>query len=335
MASDIFTLLRVAPGLIKTAAQVQKAVNGDPAALEYVKQQGWKDAIELVRPGTAANIDEAIHHGKQAFSALSMAVDGNIIEGEFTELDDTPPWLGFSERLQRARCGGHIILGPIGAGKTTIAKRLAEKYYLNHGYKVEAVNMYPEDVPEFASIIGIDTLVKRMRQLGKYLKSQTVLDPDELEAFGNDDDEDDGIPCSLPPQRRVIIIDEAILAMSSNPNDPARRAALQALAQCRHLDWVVIYIGQWAGQLPLALLGMCTVWVKQPGGREDETDRDHPIVKGLWRRTTEAFATIKHSSQYRYYPDPRAWAYCDCQSLNGQPGYSGLIPFNMPGSGDE
>ncbi len=252
-----------------------------------------------------------------------------MIDGEYRVIEDGPPWRSFLNRLLHEKFGAHIILGQPGTGKTSLGVRLAERLSMALGYRIEGVNMYPEDLPETAVTIGMDTLTKRMKQLKQYLDSLATPDEDEKESEGEEG------TAGLPPTHRVILIDEAILAMSSSPMDPGRRAALQALAQCRHLSWIVIYIGQWAGQLPVALLSNSVVWVKQPTGREAETDRDHPVVKKLWQDATEGFKSLRGWEWYiQPWKDKRSWAYCDCKSLNGGRGYQGMIPF-LPSGKDK
>jgi hypothetical protein len=192
------------------------------------------------------------------------------------------------------------------------------------GYRVEACNMYADDCPPFAVTISTDTLVARMKKLGDYLKSLADEDTEDGEKKAEPKP-----PKSMPPRNRIVIIDEAALAMSTAASDPARRAALQALAESRHLSWHVIYIGQLAGQLPTGLLGQAVVWIKEPGGREFQTDRqNNPAVRDLWTRATAAFDGLR---EYPFYKEPwlnrKCWAYCDCPSLNGVAGYTGLLPF--------
>ena len=317
--------LQMAPSAVKIAVAVDRARQGDRVAIEWLKTQGWREGARLLIQDGDQAVDQIAAHGRAAIDTARRAIRGdlNVIDAEWREVTDEPvPWLGFTKRMAAQKFGGHIIVGSPGTGKTTLARRIGEVYFKQHGYRVECANWYPADVPSFGYIISMDTLVDRMAQLSKYLKS--LEDPGE-------DDESAKTPketASLPPGKRVILIDEAILAMSASPMDKARRAALQYLAQCRHLDTIVVYVGQWLGQLPLALLGQTTVWLKRPMGNEAHSDRDNPIVRSLWERAAEGFASYRQLPHADDFPDWRSWAYCEAQTLNGHPGYVGMLPFN-------
>lgn len=316
--ADLFYLARLAPTATKLISIAKRAADGDPAALDYLKRQGWHEALELLQPGAGDTAQVIIEQTRQAARNIEQALNGNVIDAQYRVLDSAP-WSGFLERLIGQRHGAHIILGPVGSGKTSLALKLAQRYQAEHGYRVECVQMYGEDKPSWAVTISRETLVKRMQRLAAH-----------LDGLAEDDDESESKsePAPMPPTERVIVIDEASLGLSNNPNDPARRAAIQALASCRHLSWQVVYIGQWAGLLPLSLLGQSVVWVKKPDGREQYTDRDNPAVRDLWARASEAFRELQSSPWYTEpYRDPRAWAYCDCASLAGKTGYHGMVPF--------
>jgi hypothetical protein len=326
--ADVFSLLQMAPQATKLLSIAQRAANGDSEAIAYLRQGGWSDLLDLtVRPGAGQLTRDTLTHAREVYRGIQHLRDGGpYVDAEYRVLSD-PPWNPFLRRLLKQPYGGHIILGPVGSGKTTLALKLGQRCHVKHGYRVECVNMYGSDVPEWASTISKDTLTKRMLQLSKYLDSQAEHDEDEE---AEDTTKNEKL-VNLPPRRRVIILDEASLGLTNNPNDPARRSAIQALTQCRHLDWIVIYIGQWAGQLPLAILGQTAIWVKRPDGREALTDRDNPVVRDLWLRATDAFRSLEHSTWYMEpWLDQRSWAFCDCQSLGGDKGYSGLIPFTPP-----
>lgn len=325
--ADVLSTLNQVSQIAKLVQAVTSASKGDKSALNYLSTDGWVDALEVYRPGAGEIGKQVLQQTRAAFNAITRTIRDDVIEGEYRVVNE--PWQPFLERLLTQKYGAHIILGPVGSGKTTLAQRLAQRFRNATGYTVEAVNMYKDDVPDFATIITIETLTKRMVKLRQYLRSTATQDEDEdSQAPSSDNEHKDGKSSTLPPTHRIIIIDEAILAMSTSAMDPGRRAALQALAQCRHLNWIVVYIGQWAGQLPLPVLGQSTLWVKEPSGREATTDRDHPIVRDLWQRTQQSFDGLSKSDWYAApFKDRRSWAFVDCQSLNGERGYSGMVPF--------
>lgn len=318
---DILRLIQSAPAATKLLATLQRAQRGDAEAVAWLKSEGWAEALEIYQPGAGKMGKRILHHVREAKRNIEQTISGDAIEGDFREV---PPWEPFIKRVLAQTHGGHIILGSVGTGKTMLALKLAQRYQQEHGYKVECVNMYGSDVPPFAVSISKETLIKRMTKLSEYLDGQNTEDDE-------DDEKRKPKSVSLPPVNRIIVIDEASLTMTHNANDPARRAAIQALTQCRHLSWVVLYIAQWAGQLPLQLFGQTTVWVKKPDGRESMTDRDNPAVRDLWERAGQAFNELCSSPWYQEpVLDYRAWAYCDAPSLNGARGYRGMVPFVMP-----
>lgn len=330
--SDVLHLLQSIPGALKLLDGVQKAANGDPNAFEYLKSEGWKDGLNIIRPGLGMAGEEILGHVQNAAVAIEQTINGNVIEGEWREAG--PPWASFVRRYLQQANSSNIILGPPGSGKTTLGVKLAKRLTDAHHYKAEACNLYGEDKPDFMSTISADTIVKRMKMLSKYLKSLEGTE-DEDEDFPDSLEEekaDDKIPARMPPTQRVILVDEMGLTASSSAYDPARRAILQSLAQSRHLKSHLVFLAQWSGQLPLPLIGLSVVWVKQPAGDEVDTDRDNPLVKSIWEKATAAFERLKDWQWYQDpWKDPRSWAYCYCKTLNGQPGYMGLVPFTRLG----
>lgn len=311
---DLGILLNHAPRMAKLAAALQRAANGDPRAIEYLRSEGWTDALDLWRPGAGQVTRRVIDEVRQ-FLENSQA---NVVDAEYRVVEDQPPWGGFVGRLRRQTWGGHVILGPPGSGKTSLAVKLAWVWHQTHGYQVDAVNLYESDRPSFATTISTSTLVHRVTKLRRYLEAEAVPDDDEQV----ESEESSG--AELPPGRRVILIDEASLAIGRSGMDPGRLAAFAALTQGRHVQWLTLYLAQWARLLPLDLFGQATVWVKQPIGREIETDRDNPMIRALWERAAAALAEVRRSEWYAPpYDDPRAWAYVDSPALN----YAGVVPF--------
>ncbi len=330
---DLVRLLNDAPKAIKIYGAARRAADGDEAALAYLKAEGWREGLDLIRPGAADVGQQIFDRARQAVADIRGIAAGDVIEGEFREVSAPIPWRDFLGRVRRQSFGGHIIVGPIGMGKTQLAKRLAWTWRRQHGYQVEAVDLYDEDCPDWAVTIGMSTLVHRMKRLKRYLDAKAIRDDDE---DPEEEDEDlRGIPATMPPQRRVVIIDEAGMAMGTQAADAPRRAALRALTQARHIQWCVIYIGQDFRQIPEVLLSQCTRWAKHPNGDEAHTDRDNPLVRAFWTRAGEAFSQVRQSPHWAQFPDVRAWSYVESPPINGVPGYRGLVPSYMAPDVDE
>ncbi len=328
---DLVRLLNDAPKAIKIYDAARRAADGDEAALAYLKSEGWREGLDLIRPGAADVGQQIFDRARQAVADIRGIAAGDVIEGEYREIKPAAPWSGFLQRLERQRFGGHIVIGEPGGGKTQLAKKLAYRWKKKLGRQVEFFGAYPEDVPDWATSMGMRTLVHRMDKLQAYLDAHEGRDPDEED---DEEGEEPRVP-TLPPSDRIIVIDESSMTMSTSALDPRRNAVIKALANCRHIGWNVVTIAQMTGLLALPLLGQTTIWVKKPSGAELETDRDNQKVKALWRNAMEAFDTVPRSPWWPAYPDMRAWCYVESPSVGGQPGYKGLVPFKPAPDVDE
>ncbi len=271
---------------------LRAASAGQPQVL--LSQETILSAAELLRPGSAPLLRTALEN-IQAVLEGRTAVDAEV----------RPPWAAFLEKLRHSRWGGHVIIGAMGTGKTALAVKLAWTWHEVLGYPVEALNLWKEDLPDFARPLDGEEFARRLKQLKAYLQDTEGKAPP-------------------PPKRRVILIDEMSMAVDPHAADRMRRAAIAALVQSRHLEWIVIYVAQLARQIPLDLLSLCTFWVKKPLGVEGMTDRENPLVRDLWERAGEAFRGYTTSPWYRPpYDHPQAWAYVHSEPL----GYAGLVPF--------
>ena len=324
----MFTLTRLLshiPDVLKMAEAAGRAAQGDEDAQKYLREDAGFDALDLLMHRGAGGAARGIVEGAKM-----------LINGEASELAEGGryPWSGFIKRLLAQKSGGHILLGTMGTGKTQLAIKLASNWQAR-GFEPEFCALYPDDVPDFGKTIHIETVVKRMQGLSAYLKSQASPDDDETDDYVPPEEirwhfelektkRGSKAKPQLPPARRVVVIDEAGLVLTSSAQDPARRAALQYVAQSRHCASQVLFLGQTATQIPLPLLGQSVCWLKKPLGDEAETDRDNPLVQLLWEKAAEAFRGLGRSPYFvPPYQDVRSWAYVYALGLR----YRGLVPW--------
>ncbi len=334
---NLGSLLTQAPKGINLLQMAQRAANGDPEAVTYLRENGLYDVLDLV-----------VHPG--AGTAGRKVLEGvrEMASGEYTQVlepGESYPWSGFVKRLLNQRSGGHIFLGQMGTGKTTLAVKLAWQWANKLGYDVEFVGLYGEDLPDFGKTVHFDTLVHRMGCLTEYLKAQGVPDDEDYFQESGDDDEDEELElfghrtrirkprrprykAQLPPARKVIVIDEMGMQVKRGVQSAQREAVMQYLAQSRHVHSLVLFLAQYASQIPLNVFGQSTIWVKRPTGSEKDTDRDNILVRQCWEEAEEAFRRLRQTGwQVDPYQDWRSWAYVHCPSLTGAPGYQGMVPF--------
>lgn len=318
--SGIGGLIRIAknlPELVELGQAIQRAGQGDPDAREYLKAQGWRTALDVaVRPGAG----EA---GARAVQAIKEVFDSNVIDGEFREIG-APAWTGFLRWLKAQKWGCFVILGPKGGGKSYLALRLAQVWHELHDYPVIGVNLYPEDIQGLPWVqrTGIASFGKMMARLTKALEGDDFEEDPEIDRKNIE-------PISIEPmRRRIVIIDEASLVLHPGGPNSGRATARRAMAQARHLNWLVLYLGQLTRQLPMDLLLTEATFVKKPLGDEHRLDRDEPIVHDLWEDAGNAFKGVRQMPEWSQFPDTRAWAYVECKS----PRYKGLMPYSIPGT---
>ena len=325
--TDVFRLLSAAPQATRLLSVAQRAANGDPQALEVLRREGWADLLDvLVRPGAGQSAREALQHAKTALHTVQKIRTGEYVDAEYRVLDSTP-WGPFLTWIKRQRWGTFVILGPKGQGKSTLALRLAQVWHGETGWPVEVVNLYPEDRYPFTTAVSVKQFSNRIKSI------IDLLNPPEPE---------EGEPAKeLTPEqidralrqhkKRIVVIDEASLTVGVSGQDAGRLLVRQIMAQARHLDWLIIYVGQLARMLPTDLLNCEAVFIKKPNGREALTDRDDRLTQDLWTRAIEAFDTVQQSPWYiDEFADMRAWAYVDCHDLGDGREFLGMMPFSPP-----
>ncbi len=327
---DFLTVLNTLANGAKLAAVAHQAGKGDQAALGHLIEN-WHEVLDLAQPGLGMTARQVLTASRDAYLNIQSAASGNVVEGEYRVLNERMPWGGFAKWLPRQTWGSFVILGPRGQGKSWLAMRLGQIWHEAHGYQVEAVNMYGEDLAllPYAKTIGMTELGNRMRRLRALLEGKRPRrrKTEDIEL----DEEPETIKDveRLPFLRRVIIIDEMSMAIGSHGMDAGRRLVRQAMAQSRHLKWNIVYIGQYTRQLPLDLFLNQCVFVKQPDGREPMFDRQEPWIQDLWQRAGDAFDEIKGSEYWHLNPKAQAWAYVHAEDIGGRR-FQGMCPVSPP-----
>lgn len=328
MAADALRLLSALPTATKLMALVSRAAKGDMAALAELRDSGWTRALDiLVAPGMGDKAKMALTNGLETWQNIQAIRGKDYIDADYQVLSNNPPWHAFLEWLKRRRWGTFVILGPKGQGKSTLALRLSQVLQGRTGWPVEAVNLYSEDRYDWIDLVPPTRFQNRIKKVTSLLnppeekpgEAPTMIDPDELEE-------------QLEKyRRRIVVIDEMSLVTTSHGQDPGRLMVRQIMAQARHLQWLIVYVGQLAKMLPNDLLNCEAIFIKQPTGREAIIDRDDALTQDLWTRAIEAFTTMRSSEYYREpYDDPRAWSFIDCPDLGNGRGWSGLMPCGIP-----
>lgn len=293
-------------------------------ARDYLKSDGWRVGLDLVRPGLGSSIGEAIDRARGAIEqsrAIVRAEDGNPAR---------PPWRSLQNGLKRASWGSIPIFGRRGGGKTMTALRLAEVAATENGYPVEGVNLWGHDVPTWVDPMPIDVLVERMELVKRALQfGRLMTQPGLVSGRSKEGRAVRRLAAALEDMtRRVILIDESSL-IDAGPGTDERKAVLFAMNEARHLSWIVIYVGQLMNQVPKTILTSDIVILKEPAGDEDYLDRDEPVSRHLWQKAAIGFETIRRDPVWWVEPYDCAEAWCYVRSRYPID-YDGMMPIKLP-----
>lgn len=343
MVAEVLRLLKMAPAGARLASLLRRAAEGDPEALDYLRRQGWAEALDLLSPGAGSASRQAVDDARRAAESIRGSLAGDVVEGRCRIVDELPPepWQPFVRWLLGRRWGTFVWLGPKGQGKTTGALRLAELWHRATGWPCLAVNIYPEDDHGFVQRVSTKRFMREVERIIAILDPENDEDdrqagetpsPFQGESRGESRHLDDPLDRY---RRRIVIVDEMSLAVSPHGMDPGRRMVRQIMAQARHLSWLVLYIGQLTRMLPTDLLNCEAVFVKKPLGREALVDRAEPLTQDLWARAGRAFGELRSSPWWERWPDERMWAYVDCPDIGRGKGYAGIVPINPPGTPEQ
>lgn len=337
MIGDLSRLLDLAPRAAKILARLERARQGDPQAWEYLRSEGAFEALDLLRPGAGEASRAFLRNAERAAIEMSQALAGQIVPGEARDLGPArPPWEGFVAWLKRQRWGAFVVLGPKGQGKTTLGLRLAQVWHQQTGYPVEGCNLYPEDIEglDWVRNVGMGRFARDLGRLEAALNrelGETSADEESDDSDSADSAEEaEAVIESM--RRRIVVIDEASLSLHPGGPRSGRATARRAMMQARHLEWLVVYIGQLVQQMPMDLLLAEAIFIKRPQGWEAQADRPEALVQNLWREAAAAFQEWDSSHWRQERPDVRAWAYAVAPTAGGQ-GYRGLVPFSPPQAG--
>jgi energy-coupling factor transporter ATP-binding protein EcfA2 len=358
---DLFKLLQIverAPDALKFLTEADRAFNagrqvggvkvGAASTAAYVMQGGWRSGLGAVNPRLRDATDAALPEAGRAYRVFRNHLNGVTADPTYE-----PRWAQLKRWKMKQPSGANIIVGQTGSGKTTLARSLGAALADKWGYPLECLNVYENDIPYKTAdgnpldvrIIDTDVLNGRMERVRKAMKKQITQDPGAPQsktkalmtqsAFAEESvdqeelsDETKSALADLPFRGRVLLIDEMGLEDMST-NVKARNAVTRALTQSRHLDWIVLYIGQQFSQFPKPLLGQSTIFIKRPTGREADMDRQIRFVRMIWNEAHSAFQDVRDFQEWDEFPDYRSWAYVIAPVATGlSEGYSGMMPFS-------
>jgi len=349
--ANVLPYLERAPIATEWALHVNRARNGDLESIAYLANGGWADVLDVHKPGLGDHARIAVKETGDAWDKVYREARG--LPPRIAPVRE-PPWAQFKRWIIKQKSGPFVIVGRTGSGKTELAKKIAVTIALKQNYPIEFCNFYPDDMPPSRlddgseldlRIIDLPVLLKRTERVQKIMRHgirpEDAAEPKPITKKASalvlpvDYSEPEPSPDviaelnALPFRRRVIVIDEAGLEDFAT-NTRAKNAVIRALAESRHLEWLVILIAQQFIMMSRPVIAQSVIFVKNPTGREPDSDRQSPYVRQIWRNALEEFRDVRDYREWSEYPDLRAWSYVEAPSAPGLiDGYLGLFPAGM------
>jgi ATPase family associated with various cellular activities (AAA) len=293
--------------LFDIAKDLLAAQRGDTDASRRMLRRAVPLAADLlVRPGAGMFVSRGLEvwDEYQAYKAADQHPEDDD-EPEST----THPMDRFVQRLLSKRFGFYVVGGEPGTGKTTLALRIAERFATERGYGVVAVGgLHPDDRRRWRT----DGWIASEHPEG-YIKAMQAIAAAMVE----------GVEYPREIKRRVILLDDASLSAHASQAGMTR-ALLRTWNAYRHLDWIVILTARTFKSISTVAEGADALFLKRPAWDALVAEREE--ARGWWEEAERAFASLKHSDEWTFFPSEKEWVYARSERLR----YKGPLRYTVP-----